>query len=540
MLVPQPGRRKCTQLHNLSVVVVLIWTLHVGLASAQQIPIPDEAAQKAALVLVNEVYKADYDAAATDEQKIALARKMLQQGAAMRNDPAGHYVLFRTASDLAGKAGDIQLAFQAIDEMQKVYRLDAFKMKAAVIADAAKALRTAEEQQRIIKPALALIDEAVAKDDYEAAKAVGEIAIAAARRAKDTAVIKQVVQQTEQVKRIASSYAESQDSRELLAAKPTDPTANLTVGKFFCFVKGDWVTGIPMLALGKDNELKPLAIQELDAPADPLALGDAWWSLAESQDEAVGQRMRLHAIHWYNKALPSLSGLTKAKIEKRIGDAAESESLAASREVSEYKSPISTTKLPYHSQTAFFVAPHLPLATATAVPQIADGVLLGGATPAKRFEIEMGDYEWRDYDVHVECRHGGGESFLRVQCGVGSAERWDISMGAWGPKNVDVRAVVKGEQWWRTPSRRWRPNRLSGLTDEWYALDVSVRGTRLTVRIDGREIASTEHAKLTKGRVGMAFNNASWRNLEVRAPDGQLLWAGWPASLMSIVQTKQD
>ena len=48
-----------------------------------------------------------------------------------------------------------------------------------------------------------------------------------------------------------------------LDRNPTHPAANQMVGKYRCFNKGNWITGLPMLALGSDPELKALAIVDL-------------------------------------------------------------------------------------------------------------------------------------------------------------------------------------------------------------------------------------------------------------------------------------
>ena len=45
------------------------------------------------------------------------------------------------------------------------------------------------------------------------------------------------------------------------------PPANLTVGKYYCFQKGDWEKGLPMLALGQDETLKALPPRK--SPASP-------------------------------------------------------------------------------------------------------------------------------------------------------------------------------------------------------------------------------------------------------------------------------
>jgi hypothetical protein len=73
-----------------------------------------------------------------------------------------------------------------------------------------------------------------------------------------------------------------------------------------------------MLALGPDNDFKAAAVLELEAQPDPLKVGDAWWKVSEQRDEPGKQRTQVHAASWYRKAIPTLTGLTKAKVESRL------------------------------------------------------------------------------------------------------------------------------------------------------------------------------------------------------------------------------
>ena len=70
-------------------------------------------------------------------------------------------------------------------------------------------------------------------------------------------------------------------------ANPQDAEANLTVGKLYCFTKGDWVEGLPYLAKGSDKPVKALALQETGLPpsdADGEAkLADAWWNVGQKR-----------------------------------------------------------------------------------------------------------------------------------------------------------------------------------------------------------------------------------------------------------------
>lgn len=73
-----------------------------------------------------------------------------------------------------------------------------------------------------------------------------------------------------------------------------------------------------MLALGNDEELKAIAILELEPATAPLKLGDAWWTVAERLAEHEQRSVQTQAARWYAKALPKLTGLNRSRIERRL------------------------------------------------------------------------------------------------------------------------------------------------------------------------------------------------------------------------------
>jgi hypothetical protein len=101
--------------------------------------------------------------------------------------------------------------------------------------------------------------------------------------------------------------------------------ANLTVGQYYCFFKGQWDRGLPMLARADDSEIADLAQADLNGPSgaeDQVRLGDRWWNLAERFEQATRDRVRMRAVHWYRLAFPQLpAGLLRSKTEIRIREA---------------------------------------------------------------------------------------------------------------------------------------------------------------------------------------------------------------------------
>ncbi len=107
-----------------------------------------------------------------------------------------------------------------------------------------------------------------------------------------------------------------------LAKTPGDAAANLALGKYLCFTKGEWNQGFVRLAKGSDPVLANLAIQSLANPVNAAAqeaLGDAWWKAAEAaKGSAKAEFLEMGCGYWYSKALPRLAGLAKSKVEGRL------------------------------------------------------------------------------------------------------------------------------------------------------------------------------------------------------------------------------
>ena len=148
----------------------------------------------------------------------------------------------------------------------------------------------------------------------------GASAIEVARRSKDAASVKHIVARTKEIKQLAKFYAEVKEAAVVLEKAPTDPDANLAVGRYRCYIRGQWSKGIPMLALGSDATLRNLAIQELKGMTDSskqAALGDSWWQLAEQEEGVAKRHVQEQAQSWYQHALPGLSASMKEKVENR-------------------------------------------------------------------------------------------------------------------------------------------------------------------------------------------------------------------------------
>jgi hypothetical protein len=287
----------------------------------KRLPLPDEAAQAKSLKLAKEVYATEWAAAKSPTQKRDLADKLLHAAEESQNDLPSRYILLKLARDVATQATSGLQAFEAIDRMGEQFQIDDVEMKAGVLTSFSKRAKLPADHKSIADQAVGLIDGAIAHDEVELAVKLCDLALPEAHAAKDADLVREVKSRSEECRVLVKAYREMQEAAAVLDKTPDDPAANLTVGKYYCFQKGDWEKGLPMLALGRDQSLQAVAVREITGVAktdDQMKLGDAWWDLAEKEQSKSQATLRARANYWYEQALPGLSGLAKAKIEKRI------------------------------------------------------------------------------------------------------------------------------------------------------------------------------------------------------------------------------
>ena len=285
-------------------------------------PVPDQEAQAKAEKTIKEIFKDEY-AKKKPAEKIELANKLLQQGAETNDDPAAKYILFREARDLASKSGDVALALKAVDELVMQFELSPVEEKFTTLDVLERASTTSAANKSIFEVMMAFVEERLRADDYDLAMKSLKIAQSAAAKTRIAANVAIVSTRIKEMDSIRKANDRVKQDRATLKDMPDDPAANMSVGKFVCFFKGDWMMGLPMLAKGLDPKIQSLAKQDLSAPtmsAAQLELGNAWWDFGEGLDKAEQTAIRLRAIYWYKQAQTELTGLTKIRIEKRITD----------------------------------------------------------------------------------------------------------------------------------------------------------------------------------------------------------------------------
>ena len=285
-------------------------------------PVPTPEQQREAMEIVKQLYLSRYQEAENDKEKAEIAEEMLDQSSKTGSDVAGQYVMLTTAQRIALEHNDLETAKSCLDKLVDEFEVDAFDMKVALLRKSSSQTTESSFDTRLMDEARQLMEEAVERDEYQAADDMGQVAIAAARRLADKEEVAAITRRQRDISRMEAAYRRVRQAIAEHDPASSNPTMSEMVGRYFCLMKGDWERGLPYLARGDDLVLKRLAQRELDEPADSanqLALADAWWDAIDDATSLEETQIRRRALWWYEAALPELpQGLAKLKAELRI------------------------------------------------------------------------------------------------------------------------------------------------------------------------------------------------------------------------------
>lgn len=114
--------------------------------------------------------------------------------------------------------------------------------------------------------------------------------------------------------------AEAKRAEARLAEKPDDSAANLTIGKYLAWSKGDWTGALEFIERGGDPILKKAF--QADAAGgktgpEMIGIGDSWIEAGDKRTE-LKKSCRERAIHWYAKAWPLVEDPWKLKLRLQL------------------------------------------------------------------------------------------------------------------------------------------------------------------------------------------------------------------------------
>jgi hypothetical protein len=310
------------------VVVLMVGTAGLGGVkfAAQEptakSPVPGKEALAEAEAEIRSVFKTEL-AKVKDDPKAGkeLANELLKQARKTTDSLALRFAGLALARDLAARAGDHATALDAIDELAASFQVNTSGMKAKVFVLAARETTDKDVAVDLIEAMLEMLPEALAADDYQAAAQLLGAAQTAMAHAKSLPLAARIEKAEQEVHAVQKQFEQVKPFVEKLKDNAADAEANGEVGKYYSLYKGNWERGLPLLARGKDDTLKALAVKDLAKPRaskKQAELGDGWWDLAQKEKPPAQTHLQERAAYWYELALPDLTGLARVRIQKRL------------------------------------------------------------------------------------------------------------------------------------------------------------------------------------------------------------------------------
>lgn len=284
--------------------------------------LPDEAALKTSRASVREMLGLGKGPKFKVDDPQFAVKKLLKTGKETKDDPAGQYACFELALEIATDAKNPAMVLEAARRIGENFNVSPVKCKVDALAALARKIRSKTEAPPMAGAYEDVLAEAIDADDFAQA---GKAVIGARRFAalsKDMVMLARLRTEQRRLATMKRAYTAVAKANATHETSPGDPEANETVGGYYCFVKGDWLRGLPMLAKCSDEAIMRAAKTELAEPETAvakLAVGDAWWDLASKhRDKTAAKSIKLHAGACYEEVIDDLTGLQKAKYDKRI------------------------------------------------------------------------------------------------------------------------------------------------------------------------------------------------------------------------------
>ena len=286
-------------------------------------PIPNAAAQADAKRLVDEVY-ADLLDVRSDEDRAAAARVLIMRADQTKNVPAAKFVMYDTARSLAVEAGDTDAAMDAINGLIRSFKDDSggfLDVASASIQALSRKARKDTQYAAVAEAGLAIAERMIAAEKQEEALDLLTRLRSSALRSRRPELVNTYKEIVEKLKAVRVEAERIAGDLKAIEQDPDDPDLNLSVGKYLALYRGDWKTGLKMLAKSSDEVFAAAAKADLAGAGDTktqIAMGDRWWVLASKHTKLESQGLTERAKYWYRKALPSASGIERSLLTKRL------------------------------------------------------------------------------------------------------------------------------------------------------------------------------------------------------------------------------
>jgi len=264
------------------------------------------------------IYKAEFERGSRPDGREQFVVFLLETARKLKTDTTAQYALYREAFDRALRRENFATVAETIDELERTFDVDGYRLRIHLLTEASKAARTPAKRLPLVEFAFAMADHAQAADHPdEIAKLVSVIdshARSIGREARS-----KFAGRLSELRKVAEELVPVVAARQQLASDPADAAASLIDGKYRCFVRGDWEPGLKLLAQSNHAALVAAAKQDLAGAANPegqAAIANQWFDLGMADPALTGALAR--ARFWYTQAMQAAPALERVKLERKL------------------------------------------------------------------------------------------------------------------------------------------------------------------------------------------------------------------------------
>ncbi len=248
---------------------------------------------------------------ATPLDQVALADAMVQAACGPDIETAVRFAMFEEARALAIKADNADATLRSIDALAAWFDVDDLPIRATALGELAGKANPASRCEAV----LATLDRA---EHEQRPEIVGRLlALARGLTALSPDLIRRVSAAQVRADALAAEITLVRAATAILKANPEDPSANMTCGRYLCFGRQDWTSGLAYLAKCGNPALKETAKVDYVGPkelATQLKLADDWYARAVATAEPRARHaILIRARHWCEIALNGKLDATATK-----------------------------------------------------------------------------------------------------------------------------------------------------------------------------------------------------------------------------------
>lgn len=285
---------------------------------ARRQPVPPEVEIEDATDVLRELYAERLQKSHHATARCELATEMLTAAERMHNDTAGKYALLRAARVVAAGAGNVELSWSITERIISHFEVEALEERAEGLQLAHRTIADPRAKSPavtgFVRRCLEVLYFSVKADRYDIAEVMLGCLATAAARSPDVIEPQRHANLRREVHRARAYYRQTSEALRILDSNPGDQEAAEKVGRYICFVKGDWATGIVVLARGTSPVARAASREPsgTSTSEDMLLAAGRWYGLGKRSEDPLTRTGALgRAAYWYARAAADLDGSLK-------------------------------------------------------------------------------------------------------------------------------------------------------------------------------------------------------------------------------------